>query len=120
MKAFKLSTICCALLLACYSLPASAGCAKCGGGHGHEHTTVKKAACESCAIGKAGKTAWCDSCKAGYIDGKKVKCESCFMGKIGKNVWCDSCKAGYVGGKKTACQGCFKAKTEGSSCNKCS
>ena len=37
-----------------------------------------KSACEGCAKGKSGETAWCSGCNAGYHDGEKIKCEGCW------------------------------------------
>ncbi len=79
--------------------------------HGH--------VCTACDKGKAGETVWCDTCNAGFIDGKKIDCKSCFDGKTGKSVWCESCKAGYVNGEKITCKGCFDGKTKGTACETC-
>lgn len=61
-----------------------------------QETTTKeppaKAACETCAKGKAGETVWCEGCGAGYVGGEKTGCESCFAAKKGGPA-CPTCAA---------------------------
>ncbi len=75
--------------------------------------------CTACDKGKAGEAVWCDTCNAGFIDGKKIDCKSCFDGKTGKSVWCESCNAGYINAEKISCKGCFDSKTKGTVCETC-
>ena len=70
-----------------------------------------------CGGGACGAKA-CGS-KACALKAKAAACAACAKGKAGKAVWCDSCKAGYVDGKKVACKGCFVAKTGGPACKVC-
>ena len=44
---------------------------------------------------------------------------ACGKGKAGESAWCDSCGVGYVDGAKVACKGCFDAKTSGTACSGC-
>ena len=44
---------------------------------------------------------------------------SCGKGKAGESAWCDSCGVGYVDGAKVACKGCYDAKTGGTACGGC-
>ena len=131
-------------LSGCASAPAKGGCCAPGAkpaghqahghnhddGHkhhdGHKHEAHAKSdhggkdhACTACKTGRAGGTAWCDSCNVGYVDGKTVKCKSCFKGKSGENVWCSKCNMGFVDRKIVKCEGCYKAKTGGEPCAKC-
>ena len=46
-------------------------------------------------------------------------CAACDKGKAGEAVWCDSCIAGFVNGKKITCKGCFDSKTKGTVCKIC-
>ena len=90
-----------------------------GEGHHHGDQTKDGHGCAACKKGKAGGTAWCDSCNVGYVNGKTVKCKSCFKGKSGENVWCTKCGMGFVEGKVVKCEGCYKEKTGGEPCSKC-
>ncbi len=46
-------------------------------------------------------------------------CTACDKGKAGEAVWCDSCNAGFIDGKKITCKGCFDSKTKGTVCKTC-
>ncbi len=46
-------------------------------------------------------------------------CTACDKGKAGEAIWCDTCNAGYVNGKKITCKGCFDSKTKGTVCKIC-
>jgi hypothetical protein len=55
--------------------------------------TSALAACNTsscCAC--AEKTAWCEKCEVGHVDGKKVKCKGCFAVKTGEAKSCPDCK----------------------------
>ena len=47
--------------------------------------------CKACAVGKAGGTAWCDACNAGFVDGQKITCKGCYIQKSGGEP-CTACK----------------------------
>ena len=72
-------------LAGCQSLGRSCG-GPCGGKGCASGTCPIKATasgCQACAKGKAGEAAWCESCKAGYVDSQKVACKGCFLAKTG-------------------------------------
>ncbi len=46
-------------------------------------------------------------------------CTACEKGQSGKTVWCESCNAGYVNSEKITCKGCFDSKTKGTICETC-
>ena len=95
-----------------------------GGEHGHaeqgkDQHSDKGHACSACKTGRAGGTAWCDSCNVGYVNGKAVKCKSCFKGKSEKKMSCSKCDMGFVANNGAKCKACSTAETNGEPCEFC-
>ena len=89
------------------------------GKHGKDEHSDKGHACGACKTGRAGGTAWCDSCNVGYVNGKAVKCKSCFKGKSEKKMACSKCDMGFVANNGVKCKACSTAETTGEPCAFC-
>jgi len=60
----------------------------------------------------------CQSAKSSKITNAGT-CQSCTVGLAGGTIWCNQCNAGFVQGKKTICRSCYLAGVGGQKCKTC-